>query len=81
MSKNYGQFCGLAKAAWVLGERWALLLVRDLSIAPRRFDLSRFGSDISSGSAAASDMQSVRIMAGLNMLAADSMLDARYCFD
>lgn len=51
------------------------------SIAPRRFDLSRFGSDISSGSAAASDMQSVRIMAGLNMLAADSMLDARYCFD
>ena len=37
MSKNYGQFCGLAKAAWVLGERWALLLVRDLSIAPRRF--------------------------------------------
>src|SRR5690625_1879589 len=37
MSKDYGQFCGLAKAAWVLGERWALLLVRDLSIAPRRF--------------------------------------------
>ena len=51
------------------------------SIAPRRFDLSRFGPDISSGSAAASDMQSVRMMAGLNMLAADSMLDARYCFD
>lgn len=37
MSKDYGQFCGLAKAAWVLGERWALLLVRDLSVGPRRF--------------------------------------------
>ncbi|GAA2028256.1 winged helix-turn-helix transcriptional regulator [Yaniella flava] len=37
MSKDYGQFCGLAKAASVLGERWALLLVRDLSISPRRF--------------------------------------------
>lgn len=37
MSKDYGQFCGLAKAAAVLGERWALLLVRDLSISPRRF--------------------------------------------
>lgn len=50
------------------------------SIAPRRFDLSRFGSDISSGSAAASDMQSVRFMAGLNVLAVDSILDSRYCF-
>lgn len=37
MSKDYGQFCGLAKAARVLGERWALLVVRDLSIEPRRF--------------------------------------------
>lgn len=37
MSKDYGQFCGLAKAAWVLGERWALVIVRDLSIGPRRF--------------------------------------------
>lgn len=37
MTKNYGQFCGLAKAARVLGERWALLIVRDLSVGPRRF--------------------------------------------
>ncbi|MFD0557086.1 HxlR family transcriptional regulator [Stackebrandtia endophytica] len=37
MSKDYGQFCGLAKASSVLGERWSLLIVRDLSLAPRRF--------------------------------------------
>src|SRR5690625_3527183 len=37
MAKDYGQFCGVAKAASVLGERWALLVVRDLSIGPRRF--------------------------------------------
>lgn len=37
MGKNYRQFCGLAKASSVLGERWALLIVRDLSVAPRRF--------------------------------------------
>lgn len=37
MSKDYGQFCGLAKAARVLGERWALLIIRDLSIGSRRF--------------------------------------------
>lgn len=37
MSKDYGQFCGLAKAASVLGERWALLVARDLSVASLRF--------------------------------------------
>lgn len=37
MSKDYGQFCGLAKASSVLGERWSLLIVRDLSVASRRF--------------------------------------------
>lgn len=37
MIKNYGQFCGLAKASSVLGERWSLLIARDLSVVPRRF--------------------------------------------
>lgn len=37
MSKDYRQFCGLSRAAAVLGERWALLLVRDLTVGARRF--------------------------------------------
>ena len=38
MSKRtYGQFCGLARALDLIGERWTLLIVRDLAIAPRRF--------------------------------------------
>ena len=37
MGKDYGQFCGLAKASSVLGERWTLLIVRDLSVSPCRF--------------------------------------------
>jgi len=43
MSKRaYGQFCGLARALEVVGERWALLIVRDLLVGPRRFgDLRR----------------------------------------
>jgi DNA-binding HxlR family transcriptional regulator len=43
MSKRaYGQFCGLARAVEVVGERWALLIVRDLLVGPRRFtDLRR----------------------------------------
>lgn len=35
--KTYRQFCGVAKALDVLGERWTLLLVRDLILGPRRF--------------------------------------------
>lgn len=35
--KTYRQFCGVAKALDVLGERWTLLLVRDLLLGPRSF--------------------------------------------
>jgi DNA-binding HxlR family transcriptional regulator len=43
MSKRaYGQFCGLAHALELVGERWALLIVRDLLVGPKRFtDLRR----------------------------------------
>ncbi|PXY34510.1 transcriptional regulator [Prauserella sp. PE36] len=40
--RHYGQFCGLAHAADLVGERWALLIIRDLLVAPKRFtDLRR----------------------------------------
>jgi DNA-binding HxlR family transcriptional regulator len=40
--RTYGQFCGLARALDLVGERWALLIVRDLLVGPRRFtDLRR----------------------------------------
>ncbi len=40
--KSYRQYCGVAKALDVLGERWTLLIVRDLLLGPRRFtDLER----------------------------------------
>ena len=35
--RTYGQFCGFARALEMIGERWALLIVRDLLIEPRRF--------------------------------------------
>ncbi len=42
MPRGYGQYCGFARAAEVLGERWALLVVRDLLVGPKRFtDLLR----------------------------------------
>ncbi|MDH2430857.1 winged helix-turn-helix transcriptional regulator [Sphaerisporangium sp. TRM90804] len=40
--RTYGQFCGLSRALDIVGERWALLIVRDLLVAPKRFtDLRR----------------------------------------
>ncbi len=41
-SRSYGQFCGVAVALDLLGERWTVLIVRDLMPGPQRFvDLSR----------------------------------------
>jgi len=40
--REYGQFCGLARAVEIVGERWALLIIRDLFVGPRRYtDLRR----------------------------------------
>jgi DNA-binding HxlR family transcriptional regulator len=35
--RSYGQFCAAAKALDVVGERWTLLLIRELLLGPRRF--------------------------------------------
>jgi len=37
VSRPYHQFCGVAKALDVVGERWTLLVVRELLLGPRRF--------------------------------------------
>jgi len=42
-NREYGQFCGLARAAEVLGQRWTLLILRDLLAGPRRY------SDLAAG--------------------------------
>lgn len=35
--RNYRQNCALARASDLLGERWTLLIVRDLLVSPRRY--------------------------------------------
>jgi DNA-binding HxlR family transcriptional regulator len=35
--RSYQQFCGIAHALDLVGERWALLVVRELLVGPRRF--------------------------------------------
>jgi DNA-binding HxlR family transcriptional regulator len=36
-SRRHGQYCSLARALDVVGDRWTLLIVRELSLGPRRF--------------------------------------------
>ncbi|MEU4539803.1 helix-turn-helix domain-containing protein [Streptosporangium sp. NPDC023825] len=36
-TREYGQFCGLARAAEMVGQRWTLLVLRDLLVGPRRY--------------------------------------------
>lgn len=42
-NRSYGQFCGFAHALELVGERWALLVVRDLVLGPKRFTDLRQG--------------------------------------
>jgi DNA-binding HxlR family transcriptional regulator/putative sterol carrier protein len=35
--RSYNQYCGVARALDLVGERWALLVVRDLVLGPKRF--------------------------------------------
>lgn len=36
-ARDYGQYGGIARALELVGERWALLIVRDLLVGPRRY--------------------------------------------
>ena len=45
---QYPQFCSLARATEIIGERWNLLILRQLALGPRRFsDLRRQLSGVS----------------------------------
>lgn len=37
MEKTYGQYCGLARGLDHVGDRWTLLIVRELLVAPARY--------------------------------------------
>ena len=43
MARTYGDRCGVARALDLVGERWALLVVRELLLGPKRFTDLRAG--------------------------------------
>jgi DNA-binding HxlR family transcriptional regulator len=42
-TRAYHQYCGIARAMELVGERWAMLVVRDLILGPKRFTELRQG--------------------------------------
>lgn len=38
MKRSYGQYCGVARALDVVGERWTLLIIRELIVGPQRYN-------------------------------------------
>jgi DNA-binding HxlR family transcriptional regulator len=49
--RHYAQYCGLAAALDIVGERWTLLIVRELLLGPRRYgellaDLPGIGTNL-----------------------------------
>ncbi|GGF34315.1 winged helix-turn-helix transcriptional regulator [Subtercola lobariae] len=36
-ARDYGQYSGISRAVELVGERWALLIIRDLLVGPRRY--------------------------------------------
>src|SRR5262245_58962841 len=42
-ARTYGEHCAVARALDVVGERWALLVVRELLLGPKRFTDLRAG--------------------------------------
>jgi len=42
-TRSYRQYCGIARALDLVGERWALLVIRELVLGPKRFTDLREG--------------------------------------
>ena len=43
VTRSYKQYCGIARALDLIGERWALLVIRELVFGPKRFTDLRQG--------------------------------------
>jgi len=57
--RGYGQFCPLAKASEVLGERWTLLVIREIAVGSESFNEVRKGVPLMSPSLLSSRLKSL----------------------
>lgn len=66
--RRYDQYCGVARALEVVGERWTLLIVRELLLGPRRY------TDLAAG---LPGMASALLAARLKQLVAEGLVIRR----
>jgi len=59
-TRSYADACGIARALDVVGERWALLLVRELLLGPQRFSDLRRGLPGASSNLVADRLREMR---------------------
>ena len=59
--KGYGQFCPVAKATEVLGEKWTPLIIRELLSDPQSFNTLRRGVPLMSPSLLSSRLKSLEV--------------------
>jgi DNA-binding HxlR family transcriptional regulator len=57
--RGYGQFCPLAKASEVLGERWTLLIIREIAVGSESFSDVRKGVPLMSPSLLSSRLKTL----------------------
>ena len=71
---RYGQYCPIAKALELLGERWTLLIVRELLMGSRRFNDLRRGVPLMAPSVLSERLKS---LAEHGLIVQKKMLDGR----
>jgi DNA-binding HxlR family transcriptional regulator len=70
--KGYGQFCPVAKATEVLGEKWTPLIIRELLCAPQSFNNLRKGMPLMSPSLLSSRLKSLEAVGVISKEKTDS---------
>ena len=74
---HYPQFCALARAAELIGERWTLLIIRELLLGPERFgDLLDHLDGIISKAGTKDLPLGLESIAGFTIVSAESIDDA-----
>ncbi len=74
---TYGQYCGLARAMEMIGERWGILLIRDLMVGPRTVAQLREGFPLLPPELLVSRLAELE-RAGVIRVQAESGADPRY---
>ena len=67
-ARDYGQYCGIARAFELVGERWALLIVRDLLVGQDPAKIEHWWSEMVRGTFWSTGQVIMSAVAGIDLL-------------